>query len=96
MNNFKIPEVASLGRVLTKEELRTIIGGKTITISCTCKLYMHGKTAGGSEKSWVEAAEPDGPFYTADLCASACTSTCANTINCTKSEYTYSTSGSGS
>lgn len=33
MNNFKIPEVASLGRVLTKEELRTIIGGKTITIS---------------------------------------------------------------
>ena len=96
MGNFKIPEVASLGRILTKEELKTIIGGKTISISCTCKLHMKGETSGGQMKNWTQEAEPTGAFYTSDLCAAACVATCNTTVSCDRSEYTYSTSGSGS
>lgn len=96
MGNFKIPEVASLGRILTKEELKTIIGGKTITISCTCKLRMKGETAGGQMKNWIQGAEPTGAFYTPELCAAACDATCKTTVSCEGAEYTFSTSGSGS
>ena len=39
MNGFKIPEVENLGRVLTKEELKAIIGGAEGKVSCKCTLY---------------------------------------------------------
>lgn len=95
MNKFKIPEVQSLGRVLTKEELKAIIGGKTVTISCTCKLHLEGRV-NGAWKAWTEDAEPKKESYTADMCKAACEELCDARQNCKSSDYFYTQSGSGS
>ena len=95
MNKFKIPEVQSLGRVLTKKELKAIIGGKTVTISCTCKLHLEGRV-NGAWKAWTEDAEPKKESYTADMCKAACEELCDARQNCKSSDYFYTQSGSGS
>ena len=38
MTKIKIPEAASLGSVLTKDELKTIVGGAVAIVECKCTL----------------------------------------------------------
>ena len=91
------PEVESLGRVLTKEELKAIIGGAEATVKCTCKLHLK-VTVNGLDYWRTQGGEPNGKFITKSECDSACTATCNSTMGCDHAEgvYSYSEmSGSG-
>lgn len=98
MSGFKIPEVESLGRVLTKEELKAIIGGADGKVKCTCTLHFK-VNVNGFDYWRTQEGEPTGPFGSKEECQSACNCTCNNTFDCDHADGTFSfsdMSGSGS
>lgn len=89
MNGFKIPEVENLGRVLTKEELKAIIGGAEDKVSCKCTLY-YKVNVNGYDYWRTEAGEPKGVFGCKDECTSACEARCKNTTGCDHADGLHS------
>lgn len=90
MNGFKIPEVASLGRVLSKDELKAIIGGAIARVTCTCDLHL--EIINPEDKKLYhrdEYAEPEGTFATENECIAACRNRCNSTPGCTSSKGHY-------
>lgn len=89
MNGFKIPEVENLGRVLTKEELKAIIGGAEATVTCTCTL--HYKVNVNGHDYWrSDQKDPKGVFGCKDECNSACEAKCEEISGCDHAESHYS------
>lgn len=100
MSGFKIPEVESLGRVLTKEELKAIIGGAEGKVTCTCALHLK-VNVNGFDYWRTQAGEPFGVFGCQSECDSACNARCQTTSGCDHATSTYgftqlSGSGTGS
>lgn len=90
MNGFKIPEVASLGRVLSKDELKAIIGGAIAKVTCTCELHLEmTNPVDGKVYYCEENAEPTGTFATSNECTAACINTCNSTSGCKSSKSSY-------
>lgn len=88
MTKIKIPEAASLGSVLTKDELKTIVGGAVAIVECKCNLTLK-ISVDGKEFTATEEAEPYGNFLTQNECSSACAARCKRVAYCTSSESTY-------
>lgn len=90
MNGFKIPEVASLGRVLSKDELKAIIGGAIARVTCTCKLHLAIINPKDKLEYYRdEDAEPNGTFATSNECTAACINRCNSRKGCVSSEGFY-------
>ena len=85
MSEFKIPEVASLGRVLSKEELKAIIGGGDGKVTCTCTLKFK-VNVNGYDYYRTEQADPSGVFGSKDECEFACNAKCKETPDCNSAD----------
>ncbi len=94
MTKIKIPEAASLGSVLTKDELKTIVGGAVAIVECKCTLTIAITGKDNKVYTRTEEAEPDGNFLTQAECSNACAARCNRVANCTNSFGTYIVTGS--
>lgn len=93
MTKIKIPEAASLGSVLTKDELKTIVGGAVAIVECKCLLTIK-VNVNGHDSTVSQEAEPYGNFLTQAECSAACAARCNRVANCTGSDGIYTFTGS--
>lgn len=96
MKNLQIPEVQSLGQVLTLDEMKSICGGASAIVTCTCTYQITFLDKNGRPSSTTKSGEPSGDFITYDDCQNACAASCAEIDGCKESFGNYSCSGSGS
>lgn len=90
MKNLQIPEVQSLGQVLTLDEMKSIVGGARVTITCTCSFSMKNTDNQQNVGITLTSGEPTGSFFTDAECSEGCATSCKNTTNCIGSVGIYS------
>lgn len=92
MKKLKINQNNSLKRVLSIDEMKSILGGSSSTITCECTLiFQKGTVHENSRKD-----DPIGDFYTPALCTKACNRRCKQTVGCDEAKAHYNMSASGS
>lgn len=96
MKNLQIPEVQSLGQVLTLDEMKSICGGIHEYWKCVCTLTIqHGKNG---IPVFIEADPSGSSWKSREMCTAGCQAKCASTDECkhveTLFEHEESTCGS--
>lgn len=89
MKNLQIPVVHPMGQVLTLDEMKSIIGGDTINVTCTCSLYFKGIDDNGYDYSDTTTASPNGTFLNMSDCQKACDDTCHEYVDCQSANANY-------
>lgn len=90
MSTLKIPKAENLGRVLTKDELKAIVGGAEAIVFCTCT-FTKSVNIDGEDYTSTKEGDPDlsAQFGSAQDCQNACTAKCSSIPLCKSAKANF-------